>query len=304
MQYTPKALFKVACASLCLFLIVFTTKAQTNTPTQTPIPEKKDSVAMGVAISPGKLLFTCKQGNTQSQVVTLTNHTDVPYNFRVGFTDYNQNNSGKPLFTGETSRKSKYSLSKWATISPTFFTLEKGKSQKITVTVTIPDNDSNRIAAWTIMEVDQVKKKQPIANQGSQSMSMGISSEIGLGVYIYQNPPNVKINNIEINKFYYRDTTFIVAQQSKATKQLWMQVSNVGDGISFCTSYAEITNLQTGQTSRLASQQFTILPGFDRDFYYELPKDIPPGDYSAVGVVDFGDKTPKKVAQLSFKITK
>lgn len=308
MHETPKALFKLASVFLSLLLTVpYAGLAQADSGKSTStspstIPGKKDSTAMGVAISPGKLLFTCKPGNTQSQIVTLTNHTGASYNFRVGFTDYDQNNAGKPQFKTENTKKSKYSLSKWANVSPAFFTLEPGKAQKITVTVTIPDNDSNRIAAWTIMEVDQVKKKQPAPQQGAQAMSLGISPEIGLGVYIYQNPPNVKVNNIEINKFYYRDTSVIIANKLVPIKQLWLQVANIGDGISFCTSYAEITNLKTGKTTRLNTQQFTILPAYTRDFYYELAKDITPGDYSAVGIVDFGNKEPKKVAQVNFTI--
>src|SRR6202012_3611956 len=105
MQNTPKALFKVACAFSCLFLSLLPTKAQTNNQPPTPTQAKKDSVAMGVAVSPGKLLFTCKPGNTQSQVVTLTNHTDVSYNFRTGFTDYNQSATGKPLFSKDNLKK-------------------------------------------------------------------------------------------------------------------------------------------------------------------------------------------------------
>lgn len=279
-----------------------------NLSTPQPLPTNsnptKDTVAMGVAISPGKLLFTCKPGSTQSQVVTLTNHTNFTYNFRTGFTDYDQNNSGKPQFQVENSKKGKYALSKWANVSPSFFTLEPGKVQKITVTVTLPNSDSSRVAAWTVMEVDQVKKKEPIPEQnGGQTMSLGINPEIGLGVYIYQNPPNVIVNNVDITHFSYRDTLFILANHKVPSKQLWLQATNVGDGISFCTSYAEITNTKTGKSTRLNTQQFTILPSYSRDFIYELPKDIEPGDYSAVGIVDFGNKTPKKVAQLNFSIT-
>src|ERR1700722_8415540 len=265
MQIKNKALFKVAAILLCsVFTTTTSIYAQDNMASGAA---HKDTTAMGVAISPGKLSFNCKPGNSQSQIITITNNTEGTYNFKTGFTDFSQSTNGRPLFNAQQGAKNKYSLSKWATATPAFFTLEPGKAQKITVTVTIPNNDSNNIAAWTIMEVDQVKKKQQLTQpNGEKTISMGVSPEIGLGAYIYQNPPNVKINNVIIDRFYYRDTIYNRAGKPlPEAKQLWLQISNVGDGISYCISYAELTNLQTGKKTRLNTVEFNILPGFDRE---------------------------------------
>jgi hypothetical protein len=315
MKKKISGLLSVGSVLSCILLNTNIVEAQADSTKNAPIPSTSaasptpaasgnashDTVAMGVAVSPGVLRFTCKPGNIESHEVKITNNTNMTYNMKVGFTDYMQNNVGKPMFSPADARKSRYALSRWATASPTFFTLSPGKAQKITVTVNVPNNDSANIAAWTVMEIDQIRKKQaPASAGGDKTLAMGISPEMGFGVYLYQNPPNVKVNNVEITHFSYRDTAYMSGGKMKNTKQLWLHISNVGDGISYCVSYAQLTNLKTGKTYDLNKQSFTILPGFDRDFYFEMPKNLAPGDYSGVGVVYFGDKAPKKVAQLNF----
>src|SRR5665213_2207979 len=137
MHIKNKALFKVAGLLLCsVFTTTTSVYAQDNMASGAA---HKDTTAMGVAISPGKLSFNCKPGNTQSQVITISNNTEGTYNFKTGFTDYSQSTNGRPLFNGQLDKKNKYTLSKWVTATPAFFTLEPGKVQKITITVTIPN---------------------------------------------------------------------------------------------------------------------------------------------------------------------
>lgn len=262
-----------------------------------------DSIPLGVSVSPSRVKFTVKPGGTQSQVIKVTNNTKNSFDFQTSFSDYVQNTIGQPMFTDRRQPKSKYALSNWATITPSLFTVAPGKTQKLTVTVSLPDVDSVNHAAWTVLSLDQVNKKTPVPIPGAdeKTLQLGITPTFGFGVYLYQNPPSVKINNIEILNFSYRDT--IIGKSDSIHRQLYMKITNTGDGISYCYAYMDITNLASGQDFRLGNQQFTILPGFTREFLYELPKDIVRGaNYSAIGVIYFGEKTPKKVAQLNFSV--
>ena len=45
-----------------------------------------------------------------------------------------------------------------------------------------------------------------------------------------------------------------------------------------------------------------FLPQFFRDFYYDLPDDLPSGKYTAVGVVDFGSSEEIIAAQVEFNV--
>ncbi|HTA83026.1 MAG TPA: DUF916 domain-containing protein [Bacteroidia bacterium] len=289
---------------LLLLLLIQSSLCLAQAPQGDPRPPIKDTVATGIAVSPGTLKFTCKPGGSESHVIKISNSTNKAFSFQVNFSDYVQNNVGQPMWTKNNASKSKYALSKWVTVSPAFFTVEGGQTQKITVTITMPSADSDNHAAWTVLSIDQVHKKQPLPTpNGDKSVAMGVIPSMGFGVYIYENPPNVKVNNVEIQNFICHDTAYTVNKKDTVIRQLYMKATNTGDGLSYCISYAEVTDLQTGKSFRLGTKQITILPGYTREFVYQLPNNLPLTDsYSAIGVIYFGDKVPKKVAKLSFTI--
>jgi hypothetical protein len=260
----------------------------------------------GIAVTPSSLRFNAKPGTTATKQVKVTNDTKKPFKFQVGFSDFQMDRNGKPV--GIKASESKYTLSKWISVSPSYFDLNPGESKSITVTIDVPDKDTANIAAWTIMTIDQATDRAPLdANKGGKSISLGILPSFGFGVYLYQNPPNVKLTSVEIKKFVYDDVKAKVDSKGKAVKakkQLVMEVLNTGDGIGFCSSYVELTNKTTGTMERLPVKQYTILPGFHRDFFYPLPEKIASGNYSAVGVLDFGSKESIEASELDFTIPK
>lgn len=250
--------------------------------------------AGGVSISPSSLRFSLKPGSSFSKEVKITNDSKDALKFQIGFSDFIMDTNGKP--TGIKPNQSKYTLSKWVSVSPSYFELKAGEVKKLTVTVDIPNSDTANIAAWTIMMIDQIiDRTTPLdPKKPGNTLSMGIQPSFGFGVYIYQNPPNVKLSSVEIQNFKYVD--------EKGKKDLIMSVKNTGDGIGFCMSYVELTNITTGKQDKLAVRQYTILPGFFRNFQYPLPDKLPKGKYSAVGVMDFGSKTQIETAELEFEI--
>lgn len=304
-KFTTNILAGAASLIICATLTT-TVSAQADSAKKphTFFDPKHDTVATGVSISPGKIKFSVKPGGTETHIVKVTNNTNTTFDFQTSFSDYFQNTKGEPIFIDPKRPRNKYSLSQWATVSPALFKLGPGKMQKLTVTISLPNADSVNHAAWTVLEVDRVNKKKPIPTPGGNdnTMQMGIIPTFGFGVYLYENPPDVKVNSIEINNFSYHDTAFTFHGHDSVARQLYLKITNTGDGIGYCISYAELTNLSTGKTVRLGAKQFSILPGFTREFVYPLAKDIKSANYSAVGVVFFGEKVPKKVAQLNFTV--
>jgi len=274
--------------SIAISFTVFSQENITNPPDDT----KTES---GVSVSPSSIRFNVKPGSSSSKEVKINNDTKKTFKFKVAFSDFIMDANGKPM--GIKANQSKYSLSKWVSATPSYFELKPGESKKITVTIDVPNNDTANIAAWTIMMIDQVSERtdKVEAKAGDKNtLSMGILPSFGFGVYIYQNPPNVKLTQVEIKNFKYVD--------EKGKKAMIMSVKNTGDGIGFCLSYVEITNLKTGKQDKMATRQYTILPGFDRNFQYALPDSLAKGKYSAVGVMDFGSKTQIETAETEFEI--
>jgi len=256
-------------------------------------PKEDDYKDMGVAVSPSSMHLSIKPGSIVTKEIKVNNATSKTNKFQIGFSDFEMGPNGKPI----NMRKSngRYSLSKWITASPTYFELKPGEIMNIKLTFDIPDTDSSYISAWTILTIDQVVDRAPLdATDKPGAMSMGIIPSMGFGVYVYQNPPNVKTKNVEIQKFILND--------KDGKKKIAFEVKNTGDGIGYCSSYVELTNTKTGKQDRLQVKQFTILPQFSRIFDYDLPTDLAKGKYSVVGVIDFGSKEEIIAAELEFEI--
>lgn len=291
--------FYVLIAFTFLFKVSFAQKDTANTLTKPKTltapadTSSGDKSAAGVAVSPSKVIFNAKAGSSQTREVRVNNASKKTVKFQISFTDFNLGRTGKPNPTkpGE----NKFGLSDKIYAVPAYFELKPGQVQVIKVTLAIPDKDESNISGWSLMAIDQITERPPLSGSKDQkSVALGIIPSFGFGVYIYNNPPGVKNTNVEIEQFSLHD--------SLGHKTLKMVVHNVGDGIGFCAGYAELTNLKTGKITKVNGKNFTILPGFYRDFVYDIPKDQAKGSYSVVGVVDFGNETEVKAAELEFEI--
>ena len=255
-----------------------------------------DSITdMGIAVSPSTVRFRTKPGTTETKYLTITNDTRKHEKFKISVTDYDMNNGGgvKQLPAGQNHE---YGLSKWVSISPSFVELKPGEKKKIGVTIKLPEDSVSYRAGWCLVMVDETTEKKFISPPNNQKtdMVMGVIPVFGFGIFIFQNPPNVKINKVEISNFQF--------QHDDKNKYVSIIAKNIGDGLGFCSAYVEINNLNTGYKEKLKLKQFTIFPKMERTFTYTLPGNLTKGNYIATGVLDFGSGEEVEAAELEFKI--
>jgi hypothetical protein len=274
-------------ATVSLIACLFTANAQTA--------DTSAAKDVGVAVSPSHINFNLKPGQTRTYDVKVTNETVISRSFTVTIKDYDVDNAGKTAFMEAGS--SKYGMSNWLSVSPSFFELKPGMVQKVTVTLAVPDSGFTNRAAWSIMLIEEKKQRESLDNSGNdKKISLGVIPTFGFGVYIYQNPPTVKNNKVEIRNFKF--------QKGREAKQRNIELTlvNAGDGIASCVSYVELTNQSTGRQQKLMVKRFTILPGYTRNYLFALPENLEKGKYSAVGVLDYGSKDVVEAAELEFTI--
>ena len=250
--------------------------------------------SLGVSVSPSHFHFTQEQGQIKTYDITVKNTTSTAKSFNVNIYDFDMNGKGKSSFLppGE----GKYSLSKWMNISPTFIELEPFKTKKVKVTVSVPSDDNGRKAAWSILMIEQEAPRSNLVNtkKDGNTVAFGIVPTFAFGIFAYQNPPNVLTNNIEFTEFQFLE--------NDAVNKLLLEVQNKGDGIAYCTSYIDLTNLDTGEQQRLRVKNFTIVPDLTRDFIFNLPQTLQKGKYLAVGVLDYESSEEIQAAKLEFEI--
>jgi hypothetical protein len=260
-----------------LFLTVcFAYAQQINKQKDTSTNKYKD---MGVAISPASMHLNLKPGTITTKEILINNDTKFVKKFSLSFMDFIADQNEQPIAA---PKGTKYAMSRYINIVPSYIELQPYQKTKVKLVISIPDTAD--YSAWTIVLVNQATDRAKLGPvKDDKTISMGITPSIGFAVYVYQNPPNVKINNVEI-------TNFKIANDKKepTKKDFVMGIKNTGDGIGYTVAYVELVNLNDGKKIRLPNVSFTVLPQFSRDVIIKFPDNLTPGKYSAVGVVDFG----------------
>lgn len=250
----------------------------------------------GVSVSPSTIRMNVKPGASQQKTVKVTNDSKRKIMFRLSFQDVGLDAAG--IHEVAVPGSNRYALSRFLMLNPSYLELNPGESSTVQVIANIPDADSTHLAMWTTLVIDEIRErgKMEVPDAGAKTIGLGIQAGIGFGVNIYQNPPEVKVNDVEITGLQ-----FSRADQKKKNG-LVMSVKNNGDGIGYCLYYVELTNLLTGKISKHKVKQFGILPGYSRQIMFEIPTDLPKGKYSALTVLDFGDKEELRTAEVEFNL--
>lgn len=253
----------------------------------------KDTVPRGVSVSPPTIRFTLKPGTSQSKQIKISNDTDVARTFQVKVQDYLAADINRAAENSQVPEDYKYGLKKWLYVTPSVITVPPGQKVSVNVLLDVPVGDEFAHAAWSLIVIDEVKERQElnVPAGGGNAMGMGIIPSMGFGIFVYQNPPNVKNNQIEL-------TGYALALNKK---QINMKAKNSGDGIGFCTYYVELLNMATGETIKIPAKTATLLPGSTRALDIDLPN-LPSGSYNALGVLDFGSKDYVETAELDFAV--
>ncbi len=257
---------------------------------------KKGITDLGVAVAPAMMFYRVKPGETKVEFLTVTNDTYKKNKFKLTFSDFTMNDKGA-IQQIPVGKATEYGLSRWITAAPNYIELNPGEKKKIAITVTLPNVDSAYRSLCALLMLDQVIDKEyigPPSPSNPNQVSMGVIPTYGFGVYIYQNPPNVKINKVEIVNFTFAYDT--------ANKYITLHVKNVGDGMGFCKSYIELTNLTTGKNERIPLRSFTVFPKKERTLDFMIPGKIAKGKYNAMAVLDFGSKEEIEAAEREFTV--
>jgi hypothetical protein len=249
----------------------------------------------GVAVSPAHFHLSIKPGEERTIKITVTNNTSKQNSFKISMVDFDMNSNGKSMFLPP-SLDRPYSLSRWSTVAPTFIDLGVGEKKQISVNIIVPITEEGKKAAWTIVMVEQQVPRDLLdpTDKDGGTVAFGVVPTYAFGVFVYQNPPNVDNNNVDITNFKFNKLDSI--------NNIKISAKNIGDGIAYCMAYVDVTNISTGYQKRLLVKRFTIVPGLEREFRFRLPQDLPKGEYIAVGVIDYKNAEEIKAAKTKFII--
>ena len=217
----------------------------------------------------------------------MANNSADRQGFQVTFGDFSASINGKSQFSAQGTENR--SCSEWLTATPSVFELEPGETQEVSVLIDIPADSSALIARWAVAYV----QLRPADNDGQGSgegLKVQVNQSYRFGVYIFQTPPNATDSRGEINGLDYADDKFIV------------KMKNAGETFLRCNSYIELTSLTTGETKRITTRGFTMLPALNRNTVFNIPPEMPPGRYSVLAVMDYGNRDEVEAAEMEILI--
>jgi len=279
---------------LILLLLSLTSKANSSL----TLPDGSDDdekYNKGVTVSPSHLKFNVDLGKIATKEIKITNYTGKRQKFNIIYNDFDISLEGKSSFLE--AGTSEYSLSELMSISPTFVEIDPGASAEISITVQLPFKEEFNKAAWGVILISQAEEKKVLdpGNESGNTVAFGITPTFAFGVWVYQNPPNVENMHVDITDFSFE-------KKADLENALFLSAKNQGDGISFCQAYVELTNLSTGEQTMLGGKNYTILPGYERIFVFDVPVEMAKGKYSAVGVLDYKSEEEIVAAELELTI--
>jgi hypothetical protein len=252
------------------------------------ISKMSEQKFMGVAVAPSHMIFSTDYGRRDVQYLTITNDTKKVNSFRISFEDVEMDLNGSIIKVAN-NEEVEFGLKNWISASPNFVTLLPGEKVKMEIIVKIPNTEEAHRAAWCMGSVDLVKERKEITPSGSdKEMTMGVKTTFGFQIFFYQNPPDLKVNEVEILDFSF--------SYDDVNKFIHLLAENRGRGVAHTKAYVELNELTTGYYEKLDLQVFNILPGRQREFNFKLPGKMPKGKYSFMGVLDFGSDDELKAA--------
>ena len=247
------------------------------------------------SVSPSRLYFNAETGQTQVRRITVTNNSETPQSFTISFADFSSpGTDGKTEL--EEPGQNPHSASNWLSASPSLLELAAGESRDVEVILQVPDSpDANRVV-WATTLVRLARERTEPPGLGEGDMGFGIMHTFQFVIHVFQTPPSVTFKDARILAFEDK------GKDESGKRTLMLHVENIGEAIIDVAAYLELTNLRTGETIRERARAFTTLPGHSRRMNFSLPESLTPGNYSVLGVVDYGDREAVIAAELNITI--
>ena len=231
--------------------------------------------AQNLGVYPTALAFSLSKGNSESQVVNITNGSDKKMQFRLYLNDWIRDTVGGHEYYEPNSISR--SCSRWVTLNKNFIELEPGKSTQITIKLTIPDSANTDEMKWSMLFVETVEENTA---QASKNATAAVQNLLRIGIHIYQTPPSLTDKQIK---------AFDLKPMPGQEKKYQLICQNTGNVMIQCKSYLELASVVDGQKIKLDPIDFPMFPQQKRYVTFELPANIQKGKYSALAVLDGGE---------------
>ena len=243
-----------------------------------------------IVIYPAKLSFELDKGGSKSQTINISNTTNNKFQLQLEFMDWTRDTIGKHIYLP--AGLSRQSCAKWLSFDKPFVELGPGQSTTVTVTLKVPDTEEAiSEMKWTMLVFKTVNENK--VPDKDAKWSTRINQVVGLGVHIYQTPPNVTNKELKMTSF----------SQVPGKNVYRIACKNLGGVQKYGKFSIELSDNETGSKTALQPQTIPLFPQQNRYVDFNLPSNLPKGKYTATALIDAGDDdVPIEAAQKEIDI--
>ncbi len=234
------------------------------------------AIAQNLGVHPTTLNFGLAPGQSETQVIHLSNTSGKKIQFRTYLNDWVRDSVGGHIYyRADTLSRS---CATWVTLGANFIELEPNESKELTVKLQAPDaSKSKPEMKWAMLFIETVEEANAANSKQAQAT---VRNLLRIGVHIYQTPPSVtkkEVKVFDLNPSKDMANTYLLACQ------------NTGEVMLTCKSFLELVSLKDGAKTKLDPIEFPMFPDQRRVVTFELPKNMEKGKYSVLAVVDGGE---------------
>jgi len=245
--------------------------------------------AQNVGAHPTVLEFAVTAGQSESQVIYLTNGSNNKMQFKLYMNDWMRDSSGSHEYYDANTQPR--SCARWVTLDKNFVELEPGGSTTATVKMSVPDSPAAvSQMKWAMLFVETVEEQKNNDSKKAQAM---VRNLLRIGIHVYQTPPNLTKKEIKVYK---------LEPVPDNPKQYRLFCQNTGEIMLQCKSYLELTNVKDGKKTKLEPVEFPVFPEQKRYVIFDLPANLQKGKYSALAAVDAGDDMSLEAVESTVEI--
>lgn len=238
----------------------------------------------GVTIKPSTVDFKLNNGQVGTAHVYVTNHLNKKKQFTLYLSDWRRDSLGAHVYTapGSTER----SCARWVKLDKSFIEVDTGQTVDIAIKMQVPDSAAAiSEMKWTMLFLETTEEQLVETASG---LKTNMNSKVRVGVHLYQTPPSLTYKDVKILSFDHAD---------KSARTCHIVCKNTGTVQLECASYLELSNIATGDKTKIDVPMFPLFPEQRRVVEFVIPENVPKGKYSLIGVIDAGTDVPMEAAQ-------
>ncbi|WP_442589134.1 COG1470 family protein [Pedobacter sp. AW31-3R] len=245
------------------------------------------ALGQGISLSPSRLFFSGKPGETLSQTINFSNTSEKVFTFTTRIQNFERDSLGiKYYFSGDTIANSNV---KWLSLSSGNIVIQPGEKKSVTVTMNVPKEVPKQTHSMVFFT--QAAEQTPRQSSG---VALGMVVLLEMGVQVYYTPSGLPAGDLEFISF--TDLGNHLDEAHKRSRRLAIKIHNTGAINKDAFVRFELTNKDTGEEIKIKPENVAMLPDATQVVILNLPADLK-GKFLVVALLDAGESYDLKVAE-------